>query len=231
MEEIWKPFPLNTNYHISESSKVKCMIPGHKNYGCEVNIQTHSAGYKKVSMIDPTKELYEKGRWTCHYLHRAVAITHIPNPLNLPEVNHLNGDKSNCAVLNIEWSTHKQNVQHTYTHLNRKSKQGEDHHLFGTKASQKTRKLQSEAKTGENHPKFKGWYFFNGNKYPSASIAQAQTGVNQKSIIRYAKGNKKGWAFIPAKTVDNTYVDLEIIPVPKLTPPGQQITACSLAIS
>ncbi len=44
--------------------------------------------------------------------HRMVAITFIPNPDNLPEVNHIDGDKKNNSVQNLEWVTSKQNKRH-----------------------------------------------------------------------------------------------------------------------
>lgn len=46
------------------------------------------------------------------YIHRLVANTFIPNSKNKPEVNHLDGNKLNNQVTNLEWVTHKQNVQH-----------------------------------------------------------------------------------------------------------------------
>jgi len=46
--------------------------------------------------------------------HRAVALAFIPNPLNLPEVNHMDLDKSNCNVWNLEWSTSADNVNHAW---------------------------------------------------------------------------------------------------------------------
>lgn len=45
-------------------------------------------------------------------VHRLVATHFIPNPLSLPEINHIDGNKHNNHVSNLEWMTHKDNVQH-----------------------------------------------------------------------------------------------------------------------
>lgn len=63
-------------------------------------------------------------------LHKAVAYTFIPNPDDLPEVNHGDGDKTNNRVDNLEWVTSPVNQQHKYdTGLIDKSKiSGENNH-------------------------------------------------------------------------------------------------------
>lgn len=52
-------------------------------------------------------------------VHRIVAEAFIPNPNDLPEVNHIDGNKSNNSVWNLEWCSKSQNLKHaTDNHLN-----------------------------------------------------------------------------------------------------------------
>lgn len=45
-------------------------------------------------------------------VHRLVAQAFLPNPDNLPEINHIDGDKSNNLLSNLEWSTRRKNALH-----------------------------------------------------------------------------------------------------------------------
>lgn len=63
--------------------------------------------------------IYYNHSWHLVSVHRIVALMFIPNPLNKPEVNHIDGNKLNNSVSNLEWVTHQENVIHaTKTGLN-----------------------------------------------------------------------------------------------------------------
>ena len=47
-------------------------------------------------------------------VHRVVAQCFIPNPMRLPQVNHIDGNKLNNNASNLEWVTQSENIQHAY---------------------------------------------------------------------------------------------------------------------
>ena len=47
-------------------------------------------------------------------VHRLVAIAFIPNPHNHPEVNHINGVRTDFRVGNLSWVSRKENMQHSW---------------------------------------------------------------------------------------------------------------------
>lgn len=87
-------------------------------------------------------------------IHRAVACTFIPNPGHKTQVNHIDGDKQNNRVDNLEWVTAAENARHAWVMGLATSLQGEDspHHKLDKKEVQWIRKNAREygvRKTGE----------------------------------------------------------------------------------
>lgn len=70
--------------------------------GIEKKQSNHSQGYKTVWLNGKNIRV-----------HRLVAERYIPNPNNLPYVNHINGIKNDNQVSNLEWVTAQKNVEHS----------------------------------------------------------------------------------------------------------------------
>ena len=96
-----KPHPTQTDYLITEEGDVYS-----RKFGKLKKMKQRTERYKAIN-------LWNNGKEKAHYVHRLVAETYIPNPDNLPEVNHKDEDKTNNNVANLEWSTHADNVQHS----------------------------------------------------------------------------------------------------------------------
>ena len=113
-------------------------------------------GYLKVS-------LRKNGEKKTCLVHRLVAQTFIPNPENLPEVNHIDEDKTNNFVFlnedgsvdkeksNLEWKNHRDNCNHgTRNERMAKAHKGEKNPMFGKHLSEESKKKLSDAKKGKH---------------------------------------------------------------------------------
>lgn len=72
-----------------------------------LGVVINTSGYPAVRLSRP-------GRRHMARVHRLVAEAFIPNPQNKPEVNHLDGNKLNPALGNLEWVTSQENRQHAW---------------------------------------------------------------------------------------------------------------------
>jgi hypothetical protein len=96
--EVWKEIPLyltsnRPNYYVSTFGR-------YKNKDNIIDVK-YSSGYKRVRIGDVK-----------YLLHRLVAFTFIPNLENKEQVNHIDGNKINNSVNNLEWVTNQENQIH-----------------------------------------------------------------------------------------------------------------------
>lgn len=130
-------------------------IPGFEGlYGVTKHgrVWAHPKEIERGSSLGKRFKTYHKGKWLKNRIdkegyayvtlttnkvrqtkkvHRYIAMAYLPNPKNLPEVNHKNCKKLDNRVSNLEWCTRMQNVQHAilngrYAERDRKIKDGKE---------------------------------------------------------------------------------------------------------
>lgn len=105
MEE-WKPIErLDGKFYISSEGRVK-----NNKSGKVLKHRVNTNGYCQVAL----KPNGRAGGDLCLRIHREVALAFIPNPDNKATVNHIDGNKENNAVSNLEWATMSENMTHAY---------------------------------------------------------------------------------------------------------------------
>lgn len=111
MEEQWKIIDFASNYEVSNTGFIrnkttKYILKGRETFN----------GYLQVSL-----KIDEKNKFMNKYVHRLVAQFWLENINDKKEVNHIDGNKKNNNITNLEWVTAKENSNHRVNVLNKKT--------------------------------------------------------------------------------------------------------------
>lgn len=159
MKEIWKDIEgYEGVYHVSNLGRAKRVTTGRI-----LKSGKDRGGYLQV-------DLCKNGKHKTHRIHRLVAQAFIPNPENKPEVNHIDENKTNNMVSNLEWMTAKENSNHG-TRNERMAK--------AISKSNSIPIIATNIKTGEST-----------ELYGTSECAR-QLGLNQSNITSVLKGRRE----------------------------------------
>lgn len=98
------------NYYITENGDI------YNKYNKKLKPCNNGRGYLIVGLT------LSSGKRIVKSVHRLLAEAFIDNPFNYSDVNHIDGDRLNNNLNNLEWLTHGDNIKHSYKLENRSAK-------------------------------------------------------------------------------------------------------------
>lgn len=175
MEERWKDIVgYEGLYQVSNLGRVKSLERYRNNHGKQQLVPESIKSTRKDKQGYLLLDLYKDNKQKTIRIHRLVAEHFIENPDNKETVNHIDGNKENNIVVNLEWATFKEQNKHFYSH-NLKSKDNIN------KAVKAMNKAQAKKVKCLN----------NGMIYESASEAGRAIEVSGSLIMRCCRGECK----------------------------------------
>jgi hypothetical protein len=189
-EEQWKPiiiakggkvFDYTGLYEVSSEGRVRSLNYNRTNETKILKPAKNECGYLRVG-------LSKQGKTQKFLVQRLVATMFIPNPQNLPEVNHIDEDKTNNRVSNLQWCTREYNLKYgTRPQRYSEAIKGSKHPLYGKHHSEETKRKISEANKG------KGTKLSEETKH---KISESRKGKKhtEETKRKIREANKKTWS-------------------------------------
>lgn len=216
MQEIWKDVPEYEGlYMVSNLGRVMslhCTSKAAKESGVPdrrimKNVMS-SSGYYHVMLSKNGNKI----AWSNHVL---VARAFIPNPENKPSVNHIDGNRTNNAVDNLEWATYKENQQHAIrTGLRDPHKPHKPHKPYIMHKPYRARKKRRSDKTSYSYGFLQ--YSPDGNfvkLWRTQKEAADAVGFSQADISKCVTGRRKMCAGFVWRKYNGGDIPLKIDPV------------------
>ena len=167
--EIWKPIPGYLNYKVSNFGRVKSIqrldARGERRKGRILKQAKNPRGYMMVT-------LYEDGKRTTVTVHKLVMSAFAGERPDGLEVNHIDENKNNNSLENLEYVTRLQNIHH------------------GTRTERATRHMINNPRKSKRVIQ----YTLDGDfvsEYPSQFEAMRQTGICNRDISAACNGKRK----------------------------------------
>ena len=104
--EVWKPIPNFSRYEASNFGRLKSLSYRRSGIPRIMKPSPNEDGYLLTKLVN------DDGNFKSIRAHRVVAIAFIPNPNGKPEINHINGIKTDNRPENLEWVTMQENMNH-----------------------------------------------------------------------------------------------------------------------
>jgi hypothetical protein len=147
-EEIWRDvLGYEGLYQVSNTSRIKSLRRRGTIKDLFLSPCLNGSGYEVIS-------LHKEKKQKIAFVHRLIAAAFIPNPKNKPNINHINGIKSDNRLENLEWCTQKENLIHAHK-TGLKSASGEKNSQSKITASQAIEIFISKEKGCSLKKKFK----------------------------------------------------------------------------
>ena len=172
------------------------IIKGFTDYKVNENGEVYSIKRNKILKQYEKKNylgvyLYQDNKKKFRLVHRLVANAFIPNPNNLPQINHKDENSKNNNVKNLEWCTQKYNNNYGTYKERARERMLKNNPFKGKKHSEKSKEKMRLAKIGKPS-KRKRKVILNGIEYESITKAMEELKIGTKKIYQLLKEENNG---------------------------------------